>query len=66
MREYIVQCSNMRATYTAGTYVADSPEEAKRLAREDYRKSAIGRALSDVGAFRFWVSSPVPSQGGTS
>lgn len=57
MREYLVKCSNMHATYTAGRYVADSPADAKEMARDEYRKSPLGRQLRDVGAFTFWIAS---------
>jgi hypothetical protein len=57
MREYLIKASNMSATYTAGRYCANSPQEACAMAREDYRNSAMGRQFKDTAAFRFWVSS---------
>lgn len=52
--------SNFYATYTAGTYVAQSPAEAVEMAKDDYRNSSSGRALKDVGAFRFYVAKGGP------
>jgi hypothetical protein len=53
---YRVKASSMTATYTVGTFVADSPEEACEKGREDYRRSDVGRSLRDVGAFRFYAN----------
>ena len=60
MREYKVMCSSMIATYSAGRYIASSPEEACEMAREEYRNSSLGRQLKDVGAFRFYTVSKFP------
>lgn len=56
MRPYLVKCSNTSATYTAGTYVAESAQDAMEMAREAYRVSPVGRRFQDTGAFRFWIS----------
>lgn len=53
---YRVKASSMVATYTAGTFVADSPAEACEMARDHYRDSDLGRTLKDVGAFRFYAT----------
>jgi hypothetical protein len=45
----------VHATYNAGRFVANSPEEACEMAREDYRRSSLGRSLKDAGAFRFFT-----------
>ena len=57
MKLYRVGASNMNATYNAGSFVADSPEEAKEKAREAYRNSPMGRQFKDVGGFRFFIKS---------
>lgn len=54
-REYRVQASSLTATYNAGRFVAESPEQACRMAREEYGRSATGRMLKDAGAFRFYT-----------
>jgi len=60
MKEYKVMASSMTATYRAGRFVANSKEEAIRMAQDDYRKSELGRTLKDCGAFRFYVVSDWP------
>jgi len=60
MKEYKVMCSNMSATYSAGRFVASSPEEACEMARDAYRNSSVGRTMKDVGAFRFYTVSQFP------
>ena len=54
-RTYKVGASNFYATYTAGVFEADSPEEAIEMAKESYRNSPMGRDFKDVGAFRFFI-----------
>lgn len=54
-KPYRVKASSMTATYTAGVFVADSAEDACEQARENYRRSDLGRTLRDVGAFRFYA-----------
>ena len=49
--------SSFRGTYTAGRYLTATDDEAIEKARDDYARSATGRDLKDVGAFRFWVAS---------
>lgn len=56
MRQYLVKASNLHATYTAGRFVADSPQDAIEQARDEYRRSPLGRSLNDIGGFRFWIS----------
>ena len=60
MREYKVMCSSMTATYSAGRFIAPTPEAACEMAREAYAKSVLGRSLRDVGAFRFYTVSQFP------
>ncbi len=60
MRPYKVMASSMTATYTAGTFCADSAAEACEQARNNYRDSQLGRTLKDVGAFRFYTVSQFP------
>lgn len=60
MKEYKVMASSMRATYNAGRFKAESREEAIEMAREDYRRSPLGRDLKDVGAFRFYTVDKFP------
>lgn len=62
MKEYKVMCSNMSATYSAGHFIADSAAEACDMAREAYRKSDLGRALKDAGAFRFYTVDKFPHE----
>jgi hypothetical protein len=59
----LVKASNFSATYTAGRFVAGSPEEAIEQAREEYRNSPIGRSLKDAGSFRFYVADEPPQRG---
>jgi len=54
---YVIGCANFHATYDAGRFVAESPEEAIEKARARYRTSDLGRMLNDVAAFRFYVKS---------
>jgi hypothetical protein len=56
MKVYAIGASSMTATYSAGKFVADSAEEAIEKAKENYRKSPVGRDFKDVGAFRFYVT----------
>ena len=56
MKVYSIGASNMSATYSAGKYIAESRDEAIQKARENYRRSPLGRALRDVGAFRFYIT----------
>lgn len=60
MKEYKVMCSNMSATYSAGRFIADSAAEACEMAREQYAKSDLGRALKDANAFRFYTVTQFP------
>jgi hypothetical protein len=53
--QYKVGASNMRATYNAGLWLAESEEAAIEMARDDYRNSPLGRDLKDVGSFRFYI-----------
>lgn len=62
MREYLVKASNFNATYTAGRFVADSPQDAIDQARDSYRRSPLGRSLNDVGGFRFYVATDDPER----
>jgi len=55
MREYKVMCSNFHGTYRAGSFVASSKAEAIEKAKDNYRRSDMGRVMKDVGSFRFWV-----------
>lgn len=55
MKEYLVGAANFHATYTAGRFIANSPQEAIEKAKEDYKKSGIGRALKDISSFRFFI-----------
>jgi len=55
MKEYKIRASSMSASYNAGRYTAESPAEACEMARQHYADSALGRALRDVGAFRFYT-----------
>lgn len=57
MKQYNVKASNFHGTYSAGRFCAENAEEAKQMARDEYRNSGLGRALKDVGAFRFWIAS---------
>ena len=57
MRVYKMGASSMSGTYTAGTFVAESEDEAQEKAREAYRNSPLGRGLKNAGAFRFYVIS---------
>jgi hypothetical protein len=50
-----VRCSSMTATYDAGIFCTDNDAAAVEQAREKYAESSLGRALRDVGAFRFYV-----------
>jgi hypothetical protein len=52
---YKIGASNFHGTYDAGSFVAESKEEAIDKARNSYRNSSTGRSLNDVGAFRFYV-----------
>jgi hypothetical protein len=61
-REYKVMCANMHATYSAGRFIASSPEEACQMAREEYANSSLGRDLKDAGAFRFYTVSKFPHE----
>jgi hypothetical protein len=54
-QEYKVMASSMRATYTAGRWIADSPQEACDMARRHYKK-----LWSDIGSFRFYTVSSFP------
>jgi hypothetical protein len=56
MRTYTVMATGLGGTYTAGTYQAESAEDACEAARSDYAASQAGREMRDVGAFRFWVA----------
>jgi len=56
MKLYTVKANSFSGVYNAGRYVADSPEEAKRKAAEDYRSSPLGRTQKDVGAFHFFIT----------
>lgn len=62
MREYKVMASSLSATYSAGKWCADSPEEACEMARENYANSGLGRACRDVGAFHFYTVSRFPHE----
>lgn len=55
MKQFHVKASNLHATYDAGTFVAETREQAIEAARESYRNSAAGRELKDVGSFRFYT-----------
>ena len=57
LKTYKVKASNFSASYNAGTFQDESPEEACEMAREAYRNSTLGRAMKDVNAFRFYVVS---------
>lgn len=62
MKEYKVRASSFSASYNAGRFCAESPEEACERAKEDYRNSALGRHAKDVGAFRFYVVDKFPHE----
>jgi hypothetical protein len=62
MREFKVRASSMSATYNAGRFVAESAEEACRMAREEYAKSPLGRQMKDAGAFRFYTVDKFPHE----
>ena len=49
--------SSMTATYTAGRYIAATPQEACDMAQQSYANSPLGRAMHDVGAYRFYTVS---------
>lgn len=55
MRQFKVMASSMIATYSAGIFTAKSKADAIEMAREEYRTSALGRQLKDVGSFRFYT-----------
>lgn len=59
-REYKVRASSLTGTYNAGRFVAESAQEACEMARESYRRSALGQQLKDVGAFRFFTVDKFP------
>ena len=61
-REHHVRASSLSATYNAGRFVADSPQEAIEMAREQYQRSPLGRQMNDVRAFRFYVATPEESE----
>jgi hypothetical protein len=48
MPKYKIQASSLTATYSAGTFTADSSNEACEMAKKDYMNSPLGRALKDV------------------
>lgn len=52
----LVKASSMTATYNAGIYRTASDSEAIEQAKDWYRNSDGGRALRDIGAFRFYVA----------
>ena len=56
MKLYHVSASSLTATYSAGKFIAESPEEAKQKAKDRYRNSSLGRTLKDVGAFHFYIT----------
>lgn len=62
MREYKVRASSFSASYNAGRFIAESPEAACELAKQEYMRSALGRQLKDVGAFRFYVVMKFPHE----
>ena len=55
-RPYLVKASSPTATYRAGTFEANSPEDACELARDRYARSGLGRAMGDADAFRYFVA----------
>ena len=55
MKQYKVMASSMMATYSAGKSMAKSAQEAVEMARENYRRSELGRSMKDVGSFRFYT-----------
>lgn len=61
-REYKVRASNLTATYNAGRFVADSPEQACEMARDDYAQSPLGRQMKDARAFKFFTVSKFPHE----
>lgn len=61
-KEYKVMANSMAATYRAGRHIADNKAEACKKARMEYAKSPVGRAIKDVGAFRFYVVAEWPDQ----
>lgn len=62
LREYKVMASSMTATYTAGRWCAESPQQACEMARRDYQNSRLGMALKDAGGFRFYVVDKFPHE----
>jgi len=60
MKEYKVMASSMDATYSAGRFCADTPEQAIEMARDGYRCSPLGRRMNDVGAYRFYTVNAFP------
>jgi len=60
MRQYKVMASHIGGTYSAGTFCANSPQEACQQARENYAKSDLGRTLKDVRSFTFYTVDKFP------
>lgn len=61
-REFKVRASSLRATYNAGRFVAENAMQACDMAKQDYARSALGRELKDVGAFRFYTVDKFPHE----
>ncbi len=53
--EYKVRAASGRLAYNMGKWLAASAEEACDMAREYYRRSALGRELDDEDTFKFYV-----------
>ena len=61
-KEYKVMASSLTGTYSAGRFVAESPEDACEQARAAYRNSSLGRTMRDAGAFRFYTVANFPHE----
>jgi hypothetical protein len=61
-REYKVMASNNLAIYTAGTFYAESAEEAIEMAKRDYARSYGGRFMGDDRDFRYYVVDGFPDE----
>lgn len=62
MKEYKIMASNFSATYSAGRYCAETPQQAIEQARQDYARSPLGRTMRDVNGFRFYVVDKFPHE----
>jgi 1,2-phenylacetyl-CoA epoxidase PaaB subunit len=54
-QEYEVLAASRNAIHYAGSYLADSPEQAVELAREYFIKRAGGWTLPDAASVRFSI-----------